>query len=136
MSDISRPHDPSRILRATILMVCLHGVLGMTWLFGLFFFVPRAEKTFRDFAMKLPALTELVLSMSRVVANYPLFVGLMAIVFLGVDGICYYQLRRSVSRLVSNLWSLVLFLVSGLVLVGTAIAILNPLIALQEALSR
>jgi type II secretory pathway component PulF len=136
MSSITPTTDVSKRLPTTILVVAIHSLLWITWLLGLLMWAPRAERIFRNFNMRVPGITELVLSLSRFVSIYLLFAGIGLCLFLGADGLIYYRLRSSARRFRSELWSLVMILLPALVIVGTAIGLLNPLIWMLEALSR
>jgi type II secretory pathway component PulF len=135
-SGITQAPNAPRVLRATILMVALHSLLWAAVLFGLFALVPDAERVFRDFNMKLPALTQLMMALARWVEYHAPFVGIFVFFLLIVDGMGYYRLRTSAPRFISKLWAVCMFLLPVLVIMGLIIGILKPLIALQEGLSK
>jgi type II secretory pathway component PulF len=136
MSIITQPPDASRHFRATILMVTIHSFLWAGGLLGLFVWVPRAEKVLRDFNMKLPALTQLVMTVSQWVANHVPFVGLFVFFLLAVDGLSYFQLRSSAPRLISKLWSVSMFFLPIAIIARIVMGIRMPFIALPEGLSK
>ncbi|HEY7308085.1 MAG TPA: hypothetical protein VH643_01875 [Gemmataceae bacterium] len=136
MSGITSSPDAPRVFRATVLMVAVHSLLWSVVLLGLFLEVPRAEKVFRDFNIKLPVMTQLVLFLGRWVENHAPEVGSFVFFLLVVDGLSYYRLRSSAPQFLSKLWAFSMFLLPIVAIVGIAIGILKPLIALQEGLSK
>jgi len=116
--------------------VAIHGVLWAAVLLGFFLFVPRAERVFRDFNMKLPAITELVMALSRWIENNARNVGIFVFFLLVVDGVSYFHLRSSAPRFVSKLWAVAMLLLPLVIIMGMAIGILKPLLAFQEGLSK
>lgn len=135
-NSIMQAPDAPRMLRATVLMVAFHSILWAAVLFGLFVLAPNAERVFRDFNMKLPTLTVLMLALARWVENHAPFVGAFVLFLLIVDGMSYYRLRSSAPRFISKLWAVSMFLLPVVAIVGIAIGILKPLLALQEGLSK
>lgn len=81
-------------------------------------------------------MTQLVMFLGRWVENHAPYVGIFFVVFLVVDGMSYYRLRSSAPRFISKLWAVSMFLLPVVAIVGIAIGILKPLLALQEGLSK
>ena len=85
--------------------------------------------------MRLPDLTVQVIYLSRWLCTYPVVAGMGLCLFLGVDGLIYFSLR-STRRFVSELWSIFVIVMAAAVIVVTLLALLNPLTALHEGLSK
>lgn len=131
MSIATQRPNTSRVFRITAVLVTFHSFLWVVGLIELFWWGPNAEQAFRYFYRKLPALTELVFILSRWVENHALYVGVFVFLVLVSDGLVYYQLRTSAPRLVSKLWSALMFFLPFAVIVGTMIGIMTPLLTWQ-----
>jgi type II secretory pathway component PulF len=113
-----------------MIVIAAHGALWGTWLLGLFWFVPRCERIFRNYNLKLPSLTELVMALTHGVVPLAL---LVVLVFVLVDGAVYSRLRRLGARV---LWSGLMTVAPVFAIILTAVAICDPSMKLLEGLSR
>ena len=136
MSSITPSPDDPRPLWTTILIVAIHNCLWAAWFLGLLLWAPSAERVFRDFNMKLSAMTELVFALSRWIENYTHVVGIFVFFLLAMDGMIYYRLRLSAWHFASKLWLVFMFLVPVLFIVVMVIGIWVPLTALRDGLSK
>ncbi len=135
MSTNSPPSDVFNRLLTTAVVVAIHAFLWSAWLLGVWVWMPRTEQIFREFNMRLPDLTVQVIYLSRWLCTYPVVAGMGLCLFLGVDGLIYFSLR-STRRFVSELWSIFVIVMAAAVIVVTLLALLNPLTALHEGLSK
>src|SRR5262245_27417735 len=125
----SRPMH-SDVLSALVPLI-VHGIILTVFFLVLIFLGPRAERAIRDFNLKVPVLTETVLSLSRWVVDYFYLTPLILLPLLVVDGAVYVTLRRTLrSPVWSILWSSLVFLaalaaigmlVLGLILPGARV---------------
>src|SRR5262249_52441339 len=96
------------------------------------FTLPASWRTFADYNMKLPALTELFLSFFRVAEKAPA----IWFVFPVVDAIVLVVLYRQRQLLLLILWSVLLLLLLALILGGLELGLHLAMVKLQEGLSR
>jgi hypothetical protein len=136
VSIVTQPPDNYRVFRDTVALLTLHSFLWAVGVFDLCWWGPRAESVFREFNMKLPSLTQFVLTLSRWIRDYAPYVGLFVFLVLVSDGLVYHRLRTSAPRFLSRLWSASMFFLPFAVIMGTMIGIITPLFALAEGLSR
>jgi len=117
----------SRTLQAEVLSavipVVVHAIILTVFFLVLIFLGPRAERTIRDFNLKVPDLTVSVLDLSRWTVEYRYLTPLIFLPLLVVDGAVYMALRRTLrSPVWSGLWSLLVFLAAlaaiGIVVLG------------------
>jgi hypothetical protein len=131
----SPPSRPS--ILATAIMTGFHAILLSPLVIFLLLMVPRYEKTFRDFNMKLPVHTEWVLSASRWAGDYyPWFLGLF-VAFLAWDAAILFLLRQGLRNTRSSwVWFGLVTFGAVIILVGAIMAMLLPLAKLLEGLSK
>jgi hypothetical protein len=135
-----RPHQAKPASRpgpaAVISMTATHAALWGALLLYLGLFVPRLEKTFLDFNVKLPAVSEWVLSCSRWAARYPYLLPAALLCLLGADAAVAVLLRRPGRAWPCWAW---LGLVTALTLAGVAVVVagsLLPAVRLRQGLSK
>jgi type II secretory pathway component PulF len=105
-------------LLSALVPLIVHGIILTVFFLALTFLGPRAERTIRDFNLRVPLLTESVLDLSRWTVEYFYLTPLIFLPLLVVDGAVYVALRRTLrSPVWSILWSLLVFL-AALALVG------------------
>jgi type II secretory pathway component PulF len=113
----------------------VHLALAGGLLFRLVFWVPRHHRTFRDFNMRLPTLTEGVLTLSGWLVQWLFVAAILWPLLALADGLILWALGGW-SRRGGRIW----FLVVGLTILAawilTEFAILYPMMKLTEALSR
>jgi len=105
----------SKLAKAgTIITVALHGALALAFAIVLVYVVPRFKEMFADMRIELPALTQLLITMSDACKNlwYALVLALGAV--LTVDAAVFWFLapRRS-TWVYGILWFLIVTLVVG-----------------------
>jgi hypothetical protein len=116
-------------------MAFVHGLGWLPTVIALLSFVPKHKKTFADFGMKLPWLTEIMIDLSdEFVELFPVL-PLIGLAFMGLDAWLLYALRRK-SRTLSWLWFLFVLLVCGFSFFVTWMAVWLPITELMEGLSR
>ncbi len=130
MSNLREPVDGGRTYRTTVLLVAAHAALWVVWLLGLFFFVPRCERIFRDLGMKLPSMTELVISLTHGIVPFAL---LVVLTFLVIDGAVYSRLRKMGGRV---LWSSLMTVLPVIAILLTAVAVWEPTIKVLEGITK
>jgi type II secretory pathway component PulF len=138
MSDQPYRLDSVRTFRIKFLGVIVRAVLWVVWLLVFFWFaiwfVPPYERTFRDFGMRLPWATEMVLTLGRGVIPYGV---LLVLAFITADGIGSFLLHQSAPRrVVRVLWSGLMIAVPVFAIIVTAVAVWLPSTKFQEMLSR
>jgi type II secretory pathway component PulF len=126
---------PSGVI--TLLMLLAHAVVAVALLYTLVVVVPSYDRTFRDFGLKLSALTETVIGLSRGATSIWFLLPIVIVLVLMVDAAVLYLLRRSDgTRWVSWCWVLVwlvLALASGVIML---LAVWLPYRKLVEGLSK
>ena len=130
------PQQRSGLL-GTALLDFSHALLGAVQIFVLLSVVPRFKRTFADFGMKLPWVTEILIDISDVVVDFWFLLPLALAPLLVSDFAALYLLRRQEkTRVWARIWfySILLLLLAGGGVI--AIAIFLPLIELMEGLSR
>ncbi len=127
---------PLRTSAATVAIgVAIHGILWFLLFVVMLIVVPRYERLFSDFKMKLPDLTVRVLAASAWCRQYWYVVALIAVPLLSGDGILLFLIGRSPHRWPGRIWLglwIALPLLAGALV---ALSIMMPLAQLQEGLS-
>jgi type II secretory pathway component PulF len=113
-----------------MIVIAAHAALWGAWLLGLFWFVPRCERIFRNYNLKVPSLTELVMALTHGVVPLAL---LVVLGFVIVDGAVYSRLRRLETR---ALWSGLMTVAPVFAIIVTAVTICETSMKLLEGLSR
>lgn len=117
--------DKGRPLAATLYAVVVHGVAFCIVLYPLVFLVPRYEQTFQRLRVTVPALTELVMELSRAARSYAVA---LLLPFLVGDGLLFYFLRsRCRSRAPATLWSALIMLLVLAAAVAIVVGLHLPL---------
>src|SRR5438309_11519525 len=82
------------VVISAVIAVIGHGMLWMAFWGGMILLVPKLERTFRDFDMKVPRLTENVMEVSHLVGTYFYLLPLVMLPFFALDGGIYVICRR------------------------------------------
>ncbi|HEY7326845.1 MAG TPA: hypothetical protein VH592_04355 [Gemmataceae bacterium] len=114
--------------RKSLVIVAAHGFLWGIWLWGLFAFAPRYESMYRKLNLKLPTMTEFVLSLSHGFIPAAL---LLVFIFVALDSAVYSRLRRPITE---KLWSGVMTLVPVTAILISCAAICLPSLKVVEGL--
>lgn len=130
MSTLSPTPSASKRSLATFLVVAAHAFLWFAWLLGLLLWVPRVERLLHKMNLKLPSATELVTVLTHGIV--PLGV-LLAIVFVLLDMAVYYRIRRPIAR---TLWSGLMTVMPVVAILFSAMALIQPMVLVLEAISR
>jgi hypothetical protein len=115
----------------------VHAVLWAALLAGMVLLVPRYEKTFRDFNVRLPEATVRVLNAAQLLINHFDYLPWLGLGFVAVDGAILFSLSRGsccpgAARVYT--WGMTAL---PLVLAAlTALAIWLPLEKIREGLAR
>jgi type II secretory pathway component PulF len=119
-------------LPIVLVAAILHLALWLLLVREVMFTLPAAERTFADYNMKVPALTELCLSFFRVAEKAPAVWFVLPI----VDAIVLVVLYRQRQLLLLILWSVFLLILLALALGALEFGIQLAMFKLQEGLSR
>ncbi len=129
MSSATQPLDQPRTFdRKFLIPVAIHAALWGIWLLELFQFSPYYESIYRKLNMKLPTLSEFVLSLAHGFIPSAL---LLVLVFVTLDSAISYRLRRSIAE---KLWSGLMTVAPVTVILLTCVAICLPALKVVEAL--
>lgn len=111
-----------------------HGLALLIVLAVLLVVVPKFDKMFEEFGLKLPVLSALIVRASRILRSYGVAIVPLGVVFhMGM--LCLVTLVEGVPRWLRNLWCLGVLAVAGGILVLIAIGMFLPLLALIQGLS-
>jgi type II secretory pathway component PulF len=136
MSTTRPPDDRERGYGLALVGTALHAALVLALLAGFVVFVPRAKRTFDEFGLQVPRLTQTVIRVSNWIAEYwwalvPLF-GVLAV----IDFLLILWLARRGRFSAPAAWVVAV----GLFLVGVgavvAFAVQEPMIRLREGLAK
>jgi hypothetical protein len=130
---VTRPGFP--VLPFTLVFVAIHSALWCVCLGLLMVYGPKAERTFRDFNMTLPALTIYTLAAARWVGNYWYILLIWLVLGLTIDVgllVMLYPRRRALAWA----WALLLLLLPLAVGVVIFFALMMPMWKLLDDLSR
>jgi type II secretory pathway component PulF len=108
---VAAPAKPAS-LAITVLLMVVSLLFCLTCLWLMIFVIPRFEKTFSDFQMRVSYHTELTINVSRHIVKY-WYVLLIALVpVYGLVGFISYFLRhRTNRRVLCRLWFVMIILV-------------------------
>jgi type IV pilus assembly protein PilC len=133
----TRESDGSRGFALAVVGTAVHAALVLALFAGYVVFVPRAKRTFDEFGLQLPWLTQTVIRLSNWIAEYwwatlPVF---------GLLGIADFALTRWLARRGGFSTPAAMWVVAvGLFLVGvgavTVFAVQEPMIKLREGLAK
>jgi type II secretory pathway component PulF len=122
---------------ATVVVVAVHGVLWFILCMCVLIMAPRVERTYRDFDMKLPALTESVLELSHWMAAYYYVLPILALPFILLDAAVFWLCRSSPQlRILSVLWAIFMFLILLTAFALLTVSLLLPGAKLAESLQK
>lgn len=129
MSDATQSLDPRRSFDSKFLLrVALHTLLWGIWILGLFRFGPHYESMYRKINLRLPTMTEFVLSLTHGFIPAAL---LLVLIFVVIDGAVSYRLRRSLTQ---TLWSGLMTVAPVAAIVLTCVALCIPALKVLEGL--
>ena len=142
-NDVSIKHDEAslRDLRRsawgiTLVRLAVHGLFFAVVGAGLLTAVSRFRKVFEDFQMKLPLISEVVISIGDAVLQFVFLVPPALVVLLAVDGAILYWLQYGGQRGLARTWFYLVFLLVFAMVAVAVVALFMPLIELMEGLSR
>jgi len=116
--------------------VLLHGICVIALIAGMLFMVPTYKSIFKDFKMKLPWITEAVVSISDLIIRYWYILPLLIVPLLALDGGIVFFLGQAGRRKLRTVW-LVMPIVLAVLFGALALVSLElPFRALVEALSK
>jgi type II secretory pathway component PulF len=135
MSTTPPPVDRERSSGLAIVGTVLHGAMVL----GLFVLyiasVPRAKKTFDEFGLTLPKVTQYIIRLSNWLAEY----WWVLVPFLLLAGVANFLLIRSLgqrSRLLPVLWVVFVALMLSAIGTMTLVALEIPMVKLREGLAK
>jgi hypothetical protein len=142
-NDVSIKHDEAslRDLRRsawgiTLVRLAVHGLFFAVVGAGLLTAVSRFRKVFEDFQMKLPLISEVVISIGDAVLQFVFLVPPALVVLLAVDGAILYWLQYGGQRGLARTWFYLVFLFVFALVAVAVVALFMPLIELMEGLSK
>ncbi|HTU16771.1 MAG TPA: hypothetical protein VMG10_01810 [Gemmataceae bacterium] len=106
----------------------MHATLWGLWLLGLFTYAPRYESMYHKVNLKLPTMSELVLSLTHGWIPAAL---LLVLIFVAVDSAVSYRLRGVLAK---ELWSGFMTVAPVVVILLTCVAVCLPSVKVVEAL--
>lgn len=128
------PSDDSRGVAGGVVFLLVHVVLWLGLLAGLVVIVPRFVRTFEDFNAALPAMTLLVIQMSRMAVAYWYLLALGALAAIFIDGLVLVGLGKSGGRAAQFVWGLVFAVLPLLLVAVVFLAIWLPMMNLIDGL--
>lgn len=132
---LRRPDDQPDPWAITLIRLIVHALLLFALTIALLGVVPRFARTFADFGMKLPFVTELIIDIASAMVQFAFFVPVVLAALLAVDWAALYCLQRNQQRSLARLWFfLILLLILG-VAAGMFLAMYVPLMELHTGLS-
>ncbi|MBY0524927.1 MAG: hypothetical protein K2R98_16095 [Gemmataceae bacterium] len=118
-------------------MAFVHGLLGLGFFATLLVAVPRFKRIFADFAVRLPAATELAVNLSDLAVEFWYAIFVAFAVVLALDAALMVWLRRRTgSRALVWVWFLLVLFLGASLLAYTWTTLLAPLAELTDGLSR
>ena len=114
-------------------MLLGHGAALLLVLIALLGVVPRFDRMFAEFGIKLPVVTVLVIQLSRSLIHYGIILIPLAIL---LDGGILFLLSRVEPRWLSRVWFFGVLLIAGCLLLLTAIGLSLPLMTVMGELSQ
>jgi type II secretory pathway component PulF len=127
MSNSTQSLDqPRYVSMKPLLVVAAHSVLWGVWLLVLFSFAPRYENMYRRINLRLPEMSEMVLSLAHGFIPSAL---LLVLFFVAIDGAVYYRLRQAIAQ---RVWSGLMTGTAIAVIFMTVVAICLPALKLVE----
>ncbi|MBC7855299.1 MAG: hypothetical protein IAF94_17870 [Pirellulaceae bacterium] len=127
------PHQESKA-GLLIFWLCLHGLALMILLAALLVVVPRFDKMFQEFGLKLPLASVVVVNLSRRLWQYGLLI-IPAGMILGGGILCLLFLVDGVPRWFRKLWCCGVLIVAGGTVFVIALGIILPLMSLVQGLN-
>ena len=127
------PHQPAK---ASLLLFSLvwHGLALTILLVVLLAVVPKFDKMFEEFGLKLPVASVLVINLSRRLLRYGLLIIPLGMI---LDGgmLCFLTLVDGIPRSLRQLWFYGVLALAGGTLLLIAIGIILPLLDLVQGLA-
>jgi type II secretory pathway component PulF len=135
MSDAPIPRRPPPVFGPLLYWLSLHCVLWAIWLVVMIVAVPRYNRHFQEFGIKLPENTVILLDIGDFVTE---FFGLLlgaVLIALVVDAAVFVFVRQTLRlRSASVVWAGLMLLVPLCLIAFTAWGILEPMAMIQERL--
>jgi type II secretory pathway component PulF len=124
-------------LLALVLELLVHALCWTALLVAWVVVPARLEHTFRDYNMKLPWGTQMVMSLWRTTGQFFVLMPLFLLLILAADGVILYLLRRDPeNRTAARVWFWAMLLVPFLLAVVPGLALSLAYLKLLEGLSR
>src|SRR5262245_44325481 len=120
-----------------VVALAIHTLLWCLFFTALAIAVPPYDRQFAEWRMKLPALTEVVMDLSRWVTTYWMTIPLVVLPLLAVDGGVFWVLRRGPqTRPLGMAWSLLMTVLPVVALLLSAVSIGLVFVKLVEGIMR
>jgi type II secretory pathway component PulF len=127
--------EPRRPVVLPLVLALLPALLWAAWVAVMLYLVPRYERTFTDFRLKLPWATEFALDASRWVAKYWYVLQMSLGLLLVAQGVVTWLLLRSRERRrLGVLWALLQIALPLAVIAAVLIPVLTTYADLMEGL--
>jgi hypothetical protein len=133
-ANIHGPSPPyeSRV-GSLLLWLILHGLAGLILLAVLLLVVPKFDRMFAEFGLKLPVVSVLAVNASRTLWRF-WFAIVPAMVILDGGMLCLLTLTDGMPRWLRTLWCLGVLVILGCMSLLVVIAVVLPLVGLVEGL--
>ena len=128
------PHQQPNAIASLLFWLFWHGLVLTTLAVVLLVIVPRFDRMFEEFGLKLPVLTMLVVKASRGLSSYGiLLIPVGALFHAGM--LCLFTLVDGMPRWFRTVWGCGVLFIAGGTLLIIAIGIMVPLLGLVQGLA-
>lgn len=121
---------------SSVLMLGVHVALWGSWMVAMAGVVPRFERVFADFNMKLPASTAIVVSLSELLSQSFFLLPILVMGLVVCDGAILFFLRQGEStRKLFGFYSVLVIVLAFTAWIYSISALILPLVEVQSPLS-
>ncbi len=120
-------NDLNRMMRTTILVIITHALIPFFWIVFAVLIVPRFAYGFAKSGFEIPALTGVVIKFSGFMSTYWFLYLFIMLLLLVADGAVYFSLLRSLGKIPTSLWSVLVLSVEGIFTLLCIIVLCLPL---------
>lgn len=128
------PQAQSKPIFSLLFWLFWHGLALALIVVVLLVIVPRFDRMFAEFGLKLPVVTVLVIKASRVLESYGILL-IPAGVLFHAGMLCLFILVDGMPRWIRSLWCYGVFVIAGGNLLIIVIGLIVPLLRLVDGLS-
>jgi len=128
MKDAIAKLQKSKARNSTIRTVIIHGFIPASWAVIALFVAPRFRLIFDQLGSEIPAATRLLFNTFDLIQAYFHVYLLLVIFALTIDGAIYYCLFRAAGKWPAKIWSLLVLLSQGGIMIVFILAMYSGLI--------